>query len=110
VLRLHSDPWQQKDWLLHYDDTLFFTKEFFITNNMTVVPHPPCLPGLTPCNFSWFPRLKIKLKGCHFDTSELIEAESQVMLNTCTERIFQDAFKKVAKVLGTGHMCRRELL
>jgi hypothetical protein len=35
--------------------------------NMTVFPHPPY--------FSLFPRLKIKLKGCHFDTTEMIEAE-----------------------------------
>jgi hypothetical protein len=38
--------------------------------------------------------LKIKLKGLHFDTIEVIEAESQVVLNTVTEHDFQDAFKK----------------
>jgi hypothetical protein len=35
---------------------------------MTVVPHPP--------HFSLFLRFKIKLKGRHFDTTEVIEAES----------------------------------
>jgi hypothetical protein len=34
--------------------------------------------------------LKIKLKGRHFDTIEVIEAES---MNTFTEHDFQDAFK-----------------
>jgi hypothetical protein len=38
--------------------------------------------------------LKIKLKGCHFDTIEVIEAESQAELNNLTEQNFQDAFKK----------------
>jgi hypothetical protein len=38
--------------------------------------------------------LKIKLKGHHFDTTEVIEAESQVVLDTLTEHDFQDAFKK----------------
>jgi hypothetical protein len=56
---------------------------------MTVIPHPPY--------FSLFPRLKIKLKGCHFDTTEMIKAESQVVLNTLTEHDFQDAFKKWQK-------------
>jgi hypothetical protein len=56
---------------------------------MTVVPDP--------LHFSLFPRLKIKLKGRHFDTGELIEAESQAMLNTLTEHIFQYAFKKGQK-------------
>jgi hypothetical protein len=49
-----------------------------------------------PIYFSLFPRLKIKLKGCHFDTNEVIEAESQAVLNTLTEQDFQDAFKKMA--------------
>jgi hypothetical protein len=43
---------------------------------MTVFPHPPC--------FSLFPRLKIKLKGCHFDTFKVTEAESQAVLNIGT--------------------------
>jgi hypothetical protein len=39
-------------------------------------------------------RLKIKLKGRHFDTIQVIEAEYQVMLNTLTEHDYQYAFKK----------------
>jgi hypothetical protein len=42
-------------------------------------------------------RLKIKLKGRHFDTIEVIEAESQAMLNTLTEQDFQDAVTKRQK-------------
>jgi hypothetical protein len=53
--------------------------------NLTVVPCPPY--------FSLFPQFKIKLKGHHFDTIEVIEAESQAVLNTLTEHDFQDAFK-----------------
>jgi hypothetical protein len=37
--------------------------------------------------------LKIKLKGRHFDTTVVIEAESLAVLNTLTENDFQDAFK-----------------
>jgi hypothetical protein len=36
--------------------------------------------------------LKIKLKGCHFDTIEAIEAESEAIPNALTEHDFQDAF------------------
>jgi hypothetical protein len=39
----------------------------------------------------------MKLKGSHFDTIEVIEAETQVALNTLTEHDFQDAFKKWQK-------------
>jgi hypothetical protein len=37
--------------------------------------------------------LKIKLRGSHFDTTEVTEAESQVVQNTLTQHEFQDAFK-----------------
>jgi hypothetical protein len=60
---------------------------------MTAVPHPPY--------FSQFSRLKIKLKGRHFDTIEVIEAESQAVLNTLTEHDFQDALK-MAEALERG--------
>jgi hypothetical protein len=36
--------------------------------------------------------MKRKLKGSHFDTTEVIEAESQAVLNTLTEQDFQDVF------------------
>jgi hypothetical protein len=48
-----------------------------------------------------FPQLKIKLKGCHFDTTEAIEAESQAVLNALTEHDFQDAFKN-GRSTGNG--------
>jgi hypothetical protein len=41
--------------------------------------------------------LKIKLNARHFDTTEVIKAESQAVLNTLTEQNFQDAFKKWQK-------------
>jgi hypothetical protein len=41
--------------------------------------------------------LKIKLKGRHFDTTEVIETESKAALNTLTEHDFQDVFEKCQK-------------
>jgi ribosomal protein L12E/L44/L45/RPP1/RPP2 len=49
--------------------------------------------------------LKIKLKGRHFDTIRVIEAESQAVLNTLKEHDIQDVFKKMAEALGMVHMC-----
>jgi hypothetical protein len=64
--------------------SFFFTRELLAKYNMTVVP-----PILLFC----FLRLKIKLKGRHFDKIEVMKAESQVVPNTVTEHDFQDAFK-----------------
>jgi hypothetical protein len=83
-----------ENWLLHHDNapahTSFFTKE--------IVDHPPY--------FSLFPRLKIKLKGCHLDTVELVEAKSQAVLNTLTEHDFQNAFEN-GKSAGNGAYARK---
>jgi hypothetical protein len=57
---------------------------------MAVVPQPPYSSDLAPCDFSLFPRLKIKVKGRHFNTTEVIDAESQAVLNTLTQHDFQD--------------------
>jgi hypothetical protein len=38
--------------------------------------------------------MEVKLKGSHFGTFEEIQAESQRMLDTLTEKDFQAAFQK----------------
>jgi hypothetical protein len=58
-------------------------------------------------NLTWpsttflFSRLKIKLKGSHSDTTEVITAELQALLNTLTEHDFQDSFKN-GRSAGNG--------
>jgi hypothetical protein len=47
--------------------------------------------------------LKIKLKGRHFDITEVIEPESQAVLNILTT-------SEMAESLGTVHTRVRELL
>jgi hypothetical protein len=68
---------------------LLFHQGFFYQSTMAVVPHPPY--------FSLFPRLKIKLKGRHFDTTEVMEAVSQAVLIILTEHDFQDALEEWQK-------------
>jgi hypothetical protein len=41
----------------------------------------------------------MQLEGRHFDTTEVIETESQVVRNTLTKRDIQDAFEKWHKRL-----------
>jgi hypothetical protein len=44
------------------------TTEFVSNSNMVIGPHPPYSPVLVPCDFTWFPKLKMKLKGRCFET------------------------------------------
>jgi hypothetical protein len=50
--------------------------------------NPPYSPDLAPCDFFLFPKIKLKLKGCRFDTIEEIQAESQIVFNSGVPRIF----------------------
>jgi hypothetical protein len=44
---------------------------------MVIVPHPPYSPDLAPCDFAFFPKLKMKLKGQGFERVSDIQKESQ---------------------------------
>jgi hypothetical protein len=61
---------------------------------MVVIPHEPYSPDFAPCNFFLFPKMTLKLKGRRFDTSEVIQAESQRVLDTLIEKAFQEVFQK----------------
>jgi len=65
------------NWVLHLDnvpaDTAFSFWEFLAKENIPIVPHPPCGPDLALCDFYLFPKLKSKLKSCHFGTMESIQ-------------------------------------
>jgi hypothetical protein len=55
---------------------------------MGVIPHPPYSSDLAPCGLFLFQEMKLKLKGRWFDTTEEIQAESQRVLDTVTEKGF----------------------
>ena len=65
---------------------------FWRINKIAVIPHPPYSPDLAPCVFFLFPKMKLKLKGHRFDTTEKIQAETPKVLDTLTEKDFQEAF------------------
>ncbi len=60
-------------------------------------PLSPYSPDLPPCDFCLFPKLKLELKGCHIDTIETMQTESQVVLDTFTEADFQTFLKSLKK-------------
>jgi hypothetical protein len=55
---------------------------------------------LATCDFFLFPKMKFKLKERRFDTIEEIQAESQRLLDTLTEKDFQEAFQNGDSVTG----------
>jgi hypothetical protein len=61
---------------------------------MAVIPHPPYSTDLAPCDYFLFPKMKLNLKGHRFETIEETQAESQEVLDTVTEKNFQETFYK----------------
>jgi hypothetical protein len=61
---------------------------------MAVIPHPTYSSDLVPCDFFLFSKMKYNLQGRRFDTTEEIQTESQRVLDTVTEKDFQEAFQK----------------
>ena len=94
--RKRPGKWRTNNWVLHHDNapahTALAVQHFLASKDMTVVPHPPYSTDFAPCDFFLFPKMKIKLKGRRFDTVEEIQAESQKVLNTLTQKDFQDSF------------------
>jgi transposase len=94
VPKRHPELWREQTWLLHHDNAPFHTSvvtQQFLAK-MAVIPNPPYSPALAPCDFI-FPKMKLKLKGRRFDTTEDIQAESQRVLGTLTENGFQERSK-----------------
>jgi hypothetical protein len=84
------------------------TTEFVTINNMVIVPHPPYLTDLAHCGFALFPKLKMKLKGRHFETVSDIQRESQAVLESIKENDFHGVFEAWKKTMGslpTLHVC-----
>ena len=66
-------------------DTDYLTKM-----GIKTVAHRPYSPVLAPCDFCLFP----KLRGCHYETIEMKEAETKV-IDTLTKEDFHGAFQKL---------------
>jgi histone-lysine N-methyltransferase SETMAR len=79
------DKLKNKSQFLHHDNMPAHTslvQQFLTSKNITVIPHHPYSPYLAPFNFYLFPKMKLQLKGHHFDMTEEIHAELQKRLLT----------------------------
>jgi histone-lysine N-methyltransferase SETMAR len=76
---------------------------------MVIVPHPPYSPDLAPGDFALIPKLKMELKGQHFETLSDIQRELQVVLESIYENDVHGAFEAWKKMMGWLYMFPRRL-
>jgi hypothetical protein len=90
-----KSPGRVQTWLLHHDNvpshTSVLTQQFLVKYKMALIPQPPYSPYLAPCDFFLFQKMKLNLKGRRFDSIEVIQAKLQRVLDTLTEKDFQEA-------------------
>jgi hypothetical protein len=83
--------WREQTWLFYYgyapSHTSVLTQQFLAKYKMAVISGPPHSPNLAPCDIL-FSKMKLKCQGRRFDTIEDIQAESQRVLYSLTEKDF----------------------
>jgi hypothetical protein len=94
VRRLRPQLWHHDKAPSH---TYFFTRDFLPKKKQHDLRPSPTL----------FHRLKINLEERNFGTINVIETESQAVLNTVTEKDFLDAFKN-GRSAGNGAYVQNE--
>jgi hypothetical protein len=68
--------WENQSWMLHHYNASahasLLIRSYLAKHQTSFVLHPPYSPDLAPADFFLFPKLKTRLKGCHFQTIEEI--------------------------------------
>ena len=71
-----------------------------VTDSLTkmgikTVCHSLYSPDLAPCDFLLFPKLKEKLRGCHYETIEEMKEAVVKVIDTLTQKDFHVVFQKL---------------
>ena len=86
-------------WHYHQDNAPVHNS-ILITDYLTkigikTVSHPPYCPDLAPCKFWLFHKLKEKLRGCRYETIEVMKEAVTKVIDTLTHEDFHGAFQKL---------------
>ncbi len=81
---------------------------------METVPHPPYSSYLAPCDFWLFPKLKEKLRDCHYETIEEMKEAVMKVIDTLPQEDFHGAFQKLLEwynkwIAAGGDYFKRDL-
>jgi histone-lysine N-methyltransferase SETMAR len=97
IRRKRPDKWKNNNWFIHRDNapahTSLVVRQLLTSKNIRAIPPPPYSPDLAPCDFFLFPKMKLRLKGRRFDTTEEIHAEKQEVIDTLTFENLQGCIK-----------------
>ena len=85
-------------WHFHQDNAPVHNS-ILVTDYLTKMgietdPQPPYSPNLAPCDFWLFPKLKVELRGCRYETIEKMKEAVTKVIDTLTQEDFHVAFQR----------------
>ena len=66
--------------------------------DIKIVPHPPYCPDLAPSDFCLFPKLKEKLRGCHYEITEEMKEAVMKVIDMLTQQDFHGVFQQLLEL------------
>ncbi|PNF21867.1 hypothetical protein B7P43_G05278 [Cryptotermes secundus] len=89
----------RKNWLLLHDNAHAHrsvpVQEELSRQQVAVLPHPPYSPDLAPCDFFLFHRMKAKLRGRRFQSSEEVVNATRDAVWEFPVNMFQQCFRQL---------------
>ena len=82
--------------------------DYLTKMGIKTVPHRPYNPDLAPCDFWLFSKLKEKLRGCCYETTEEMKEAMTNAIDTRTEEDFHGAFQKLLERCNKCIAARRD--
>ena len=76
---------------MHQSTNSIFVIDYLTKMGIQTVSHPPYSPDIAPCDFWLFP----KLRGCRYETIEVMKDAVTKVIDTLTQEDFDGAFQKL---------------
>jgi histone-lysine N-methyltransferase SETMAR len=99
--RRRPDLWASGQWTLLHNSasphTALSVSIFLTKHNVTMLPHPPYSPDLSPCDFFLFPRLKKRRKGRRHENVEAFQVAAMMELTGIPKGAFTSCFQDLQK-------------
>ena len=100
VRRRRPDLWASGQWNLLHDNarphTALSVLRFLTKHNVTVLPHPPYSPDLSPCYY-FVSTTEKRLKGRRHENIETIQAAATMELTDVPKEAFTSCFQDLQK-------------
>jgi len=97
-VRRRPEIWKNGSWVLHQGSVLannaLSVKMFLTKHKIIVMEHPLYSPGLAPCDFFLFPKIKSALKGTRFGYVDAVKAKAMELMKKLSEDDLQSCFQQ----------------